>query len=122
VMENVGFEPETIHGSVHTRAYNHVRGNARTATTQVTTPWERFHVYAIEWSPAAIDFFVDGRRFFRFENEGTGNAAWPFDQPQYLIINLAIGGSWGGQQGVDDTLFPHRYLIDYVRVYQRGRP
>ena len=62
---------------------------------------------------------MDGVRYFTFRNEGTGSAAWPFDAPQYLLINLAIGGTWGGQQGIDDSLFPHRYQIDYVRIYQQ---
>ena len=45
--------------------------------------------------------------------------AWPYDREQYLILNLAIGGAWGAQKGIDDTIFPARYYIDYVRVYQR---
>jgi len=61
---------------------------------------------------------VDDQRVFTYENEGTGEAVWPFDQPLYLILNAAIGGTWGGQYGVDDTIFPQEYLIDYVRVYE----
>jgi beta-glucanase (GH16 family) len=60
---------------------------------------------------------VDGQRYFAFEKESGGTAVWPFDAPQYLILNLAIGGTWGGQQGIDDSAFPARFLIDYVRVY-----
>ena len=51
--------------------------------------------------------------------DGTGSRAWPFDKPQYLLVNLAIGGSWGGQKGIDDARFPQRYLVDYVRIYQQ---
>ena len=116
IMENVGFDPLRIHGSVHTAAYNHTIGTQKTATTLVTNPWEGFHVYAMEWHPDRIEVFVDAVRYFTFRNEGIGSRTWPFDKPQYLLINLAIGGSWGGQQGIDDTLFPHRYLVDYVRV------
>jgi hypothetical protein len=71
------------------------------------------------WTPERIDVLLDGERYFRFENEGTGRDAWPFDEPEFLILNLAIGGSWGGQEGIDDALFPHRMLVDWVRVYQR---
>jgi beta-glucanase (GH16 family) len=118
VMENVGFEPTRIHGSVHTSAYNHVAGTARTASVLVADPWRDFHVYAMEWYHDRIDVFVDDLLYFTFRNEGTGSRVWPFDQPQYLLINLAIGGTWGGQRGIDDGLFPHRYEIDYVRIFR----
>ena len=55
------------------------------------------------------------------ENEGTGNAVWPYDKPHYLILNAAIGGSWGGQKGIDDSIFPQKYYIDYVRVYKQQK-
>ena len=120
IMENVGFDPLRIHGSVHTAAYNHTIGTQKTATLSVANPWDDFHVYAMEWYADHIDVFVDGQKYFTFSNEGTGSRAWPFDKPQYLLINLAIGGSWGGQKGIDDSRFPHRYLIDYVRIYKQG--
>jgi beta-glucanase (GH16 family) len=120
VMENVGFEPTRIHGTVHTAAYNHVAGTAKGSSVTVSNPWEDFHVYAMEWYSDHIDVFVDGQRYFTFRNEGTGSRTWPFDKPHYLLVNLAIGGAWGGQKGIDDSAFPHRYLIDYVRIYKAG--
>lgn len=119
VMENVGFEPSRIYGTIHTAAYNHVAGTAKGSSTTVASPWEDFHVYAMEWSADRVEISVDGSRYFSFANEGTGTRAWPFDRPMYLLLNLAIGGSWGGQKGMDDALFPHRYVVDYVRIYQR---
>ena len=119
IMENVGFDPLVIVGSVHTKAYNHTIGTHKSANVTVANPWEDFHVYAMEWYADRIDIFVDGQKYFTFRNEGTGSRTWPFDKPQYLLINLAIGGSWGGQKGIDDTRFPHRYVVDYVRVYQQ---
>lgn len=118
IMENVGFDPLRVHASVHTAAYNHVAGTQKTASVEIDDPSEAFHVYAMEWHPGRIDAFVDGRKYFTFENEGTGNDAWPFDKPQYLLINLAVGGAWGGQKGIDDSSFPMRYLVDYVRIYR----
>jgi beta-glucanase (GH16 family) len=66
-----------------------------------------------------MDFFVDEKKYFTYANEGSGPDAWPYDRDQYLILNLAIGGAWGGAKGIDETCFPQRYYIDYVRVYQR---
>jgi beta-glucanase (GH16 family) len=122
VMEYVGHDPNVVHANVHTRGYNHARGNGRGARLALADAEKEFHVYAVEWTPEKLEFFVDDRKYFTLENDGTGVDSWPFDAPQYLILNLAIGGAWGGQQGVDDGIFPQRFLIDYVRVYQRPEP
>jgi beta-glucanase (GH16 family) len=119
IMENVGFDPLRIHASVHTAAYNHTIGTQRTTSVTVADPWDEFHVYTLDWYADRIEVAVDGRGYFAFRNEGTGGRSWPFDRPQHLLVNLAIGGAWGGQQGIDDTLFPKRYLVDYVRIYRR---
>ena len=118
IMEHVGHEPARIYGTVHTPAYNHVLNTSKGGSLDLEAPWARFHVYAVEWSMDRIDFFVDDRRYFTFANEDGGASVWPFEKPHYLILNLAIGGSWGGERGIDDAGFPHRYLIDYVRVYR----
>jgi len=117
IMENVGFSADFVHGNVHTKAYNHVMGTNKGTYIYFKDPDADFHVYAVEWFEDHIDFFVDDELYFSFENEGKGTDTWPFDKPHYLIINAAIGGGWGGQQGVDDDIFPQEYLIDYVRVY-----
>jgi beta-glucanase (GH16 family) len=75
-------------------------------------------VYSAVWTSGQIDAFVDGQRYFTFAREPGGDAVWPFDKPQYLILNLAIGGSWGGQKGIDDSAFPARFVLDYVRIYR----
>jgi beta-glucanase (GH16 family) len=118
LMENVGFEPELVHVSVHTAAYNHVKKTHKTTITRVSD-LEGWHAYAAEWTPERVDFFVDDRKVFTFANEGTGRAVWPFDRAQYLLLNVAIGGDWGGQHGIDDAQLPRAMLVDYVRVYQR---
>lgn len=119
IMEFVGFDPGVIHGNIHTRKYNHIQKTNKGDKTKVPDASEKFHVYAIEWDAEHIDFFVDDRKYFTFRKEEGGTDVWPFDKDQYLILNLAIGGSWGGQKGVDDGIFPQQLLIDYVRVYQK---
>jgi hypothetical protein len=119
IMENVGFDPHRVHGYVHTAAYNHTRGTQKGNSLELDKPWENFHVYAIEWFEDRIDFFIDDENYFTFEKESDDDDVWPFDKPHYLLLNLAIGGNWGGQQGIDDSLFPHRFIVDYVRVYQQ---
>jgi beta-glucanase (GH16 family) len=119
IMENVGFDPNLIHANVHTEKYNHTQQNNKGSKITIDKPYAEFHVYAVEWSAKKMDFFVDDKKYFTYENEGTGAAAWPYDKPQYLILNVAIGGDWGGQKGIDDAIFPQRMEIDYVRVYQK---
>ena len=100
--------------------YNHVQGTQRTARTSVPDASSGFHVYVTEWTADRIETSVDGRSYFSFTREPQGGrAAWPFDAPQHLLLNVAVGGNWGGQRGVDDTTLPYRFLVDYVRVYQR---
>ncbi len=120
IMENVGYDPETIVGTIHCKSYYHVIGTQKSATIKVPTCMDKYHLYAIEWYDDRIETFVDNKHYFTFRNEGTGDNEWPFDKPHYLILNLAIGGAWGGQKGIDDSLFPHKYYIDYVRVYDKN--
>ena len=118
IMEHVGYDPGRLYGNIHTEAYNHVKRTNKGSSVYMPNPYEDFHIYAIEWFEDRIDFFIDGNKYFTFENEHTGVDAWPYDAPHYLILNLAIGGSWGGQKGVDDSIFPQPYVIDYVRVFK----
>ncbi|MBT3386204.1 MAG: glycoside hydrolase family 16 protein [Prolixibacteraceae bacterium] len=118
IMENVGFDPDVVHGNVHTKAYNHVLGTNKGNKVTIEKPYDIFHVYTIEWYENRIEFFMDEIRYFVFENENSGYETWPFDKPHYLIINLAIGGGWGGQQGIDNNIFPQKYYIDYVKVFK----
>lgn len=120
IMEFVGFQPNTIHANVHTQAYNHTIGTGQGDTIEAEAPWDEFHLYGIEWDEERIDFFFDDDVYFTYEKEPeAGEAEWPFDQPFYLILNVAIGGAWGGQQGIDDDIFPQRMEVDYVRAYER---
>ncbi len=118
IMENVGYDPHTIHANIHTKDYNHGIGTNKGDKIKIDAPYEDFHTYAMDWHEYKINFYVDDELYFTYYNPGQGDGKWPFDKNHYLIINLAIGGSWGGAQGVSSTLLPQKYYIDYVRVYK----
>jgi beta-glucanase (GH16 family) len=123
IMEYVGYAPDSLFGTVHTGAYNHLNGTQKGVRLRWPDPLEDvFHVYAMEWSERKITLFCDGKAFFSFKKEkGADFRAWPFDQPFHLIFNLAVGGNWAGQFGVDETIWPKRMEVDYVRVFQKNQ-
>jgi beta-glucanase (GH16 family) len=118
IMEHVGFDPGKIHFSAHTKKYHHSIGTQKTGSTVVVNAQDKFHIYSIVWNSEKIEWFVDGKKVFAFANEHTGSEAWPFSKPFHLLLNVAVGGFWGGQKGIDETVFPQQMLVDYVRVYQ----
>jgi beta-glucanase (GH16 family) len=119
IMEHVGYHQGFIHGSIHTKKYNHIIGTQKTDTVFVNDCSENFHVYSMDWDKDSVRVAVDQNIFFRAGNDHTGYDAWPFDNKLHLLLNIAVGGNWGGKEGVDETIWPQRMEIDYVRVYQR---
>jgi beta-glucanase (GH16 family) len=121
IMEHVGKNSGSIHTSLHSQLYNHVKGTQITHFKKFQDVFDTFHKYAIEWSTESIRFLIDDRLFFESFKGQDGristNEGWPFDKPYFLILNLAIGGNWGGE--IDDSIFPVEMQIDYVRIYQR---
>ncbi|MDR3350661.1 MAG: glycoside hydrolase family 16 protein [Prevotellaceae bacterium] len=121
IMEYVGYRPDVTQASVHTDAYNHVAGTEKTATRSAPGAERKFYTYALLWTEDVIKGYFEGREYFSFANDRAGDKrTWPFNEPFYLKLNLAIGGNWGGSQGIDDAIFPSKYEIDYVRVYQKN--
>ena len=115
IMEYVGREPGSLFTTLHTKDSH---GNSKnTHKDAVKGIDEGFHTYAAEWTESQISFFVDGEHFYTFIPENDSEEVWPFDQPFYFLVNLAIGGNFGGKE-VDDSIFPVEYVIDYIRVYQ----
>jgi beta-glucanase (GH16 family) len=119
IMENVGYDPYVIVASAHTQSYNHVQGTQKNATLTISDCYTQFHNYILEWDASEYRVYVDEKLYFTFKNEGTGYKVWPFDKRFHLLLNVAVGGNWGGQKGIDDTIFPRSMAIDYVRVYQK---
>jgi beta-glucanase (GH16 family) len=122
IMEHVGYTPDAIFYSLHAKNYfngNPTGDKAKTTSSNDNTIATKFHVYAVEWFPDRIDWYFDSEKKFSVTNPNTGNwEDWPFDHPFYLILNLALGGSWGGAAGVNKDALPAAYQIDYVRVFQ----
>jgi beta-glucanase (GH16 family) len=118
IMEFVGFEPDKIHTSVHTKSFNHRIQTQKTRNAFVNGVTADFHTYAMEWNEKGIFWYVDDKPFYSFLNTGKGSAEWPFDKSFFLILNVAMGGSWGGMNGMDASLKKADMVVDYVRVYQ----
>ncbi len=115
ILEYVGKEPQVVFTSLHTQDSH---GNTiNTKKTTIPNIEEGFHVYAIEWTKDKIEFFVDDRSVYSFAPEIKNANTWPFDQPFYIIVNLAVGGNFGGPE-VDDSVFPQDFVVDYIRVFQ----
>ena len=120
IMEHVGYDIGTVHATVHTRAYYFINQQQRKAAIDVIDVTTEYHEYTVEWSPERIDVFLDDIRYFSYMNDGTGWRSWPFDHPFHLVLNLAIGGDWGRAGGpIDNSVFPARMEIDYVRLFKR---
>jgi len=120
-MEHVGYDRDSIHGTIHSKAYNHIKGTQKGKAIFIKNPYTESNIYAIEWTPEKIDFLVNNVVYNSFKNEHLSTAEWPFDQPFYLILNLAIGGNWGGKMGVDDAIFPATMEVDYVRIFEKNK-
>lgn len=115
ILEYVGKEPKTIFTSLHTKdSYGNTINSKKTVIDDIETG---FHLYSVNWTENEIDFFVDNIKVYTFIPKEKTEEIWPFNQPFYLIINLAIGGNFGGPE-VDDSIFPQEFIIDYIKVYQ----
>lgn len=114
ILEHIGHRPDRIFSTVHRAAGFGDKGSG----TEVDRPGvcAGFHNYQMLWTADEIRFGMDGVVHHRYANPRSGSAAWPFDAPQYLLLNLAIGGDLGGV--VDEGMFPRTFEIDHVRVYQ----
>ena len=116
IMENVGFEPSTVHGTLHGPGYSGSGGIGAGYTLpggQVFA--DAFHTFTVDWSPNAITWSVDGTVYQRRTPADLGGRQWVFDKPFFLILNLAVGGYWPGDPD-GSTVFPQQLLVDYVRV------
>lgn len=118
IMEYPTTQAGTVYGTLHAQAYSSFTGSAPLGSTLAVPDAETvFHLYAVEWTPEQIDFFVDQNKYFSLTNAHTGYQQWPFDRPFYVILNLAVGGGWVGTP-TPSTVFPATMEVDYIKVYQ----
>ena len=119
IMEEVGYHPDYVSSSLHANAHVHSNNTQVTHEMYCKGAEGEFHTYAIEWTAQNITTFVDGKKQLSYDNRGLGRDDWPYNDPFYIIFNLAWGGDWGGQQGVDENALPVTMEVDYVRVFQK---
>jgi beta-glucanase (GH16 family) len=123
ILEYVSFQENTIHCAIHCNTHNHVDETQLISHVKLDSVEEKFHVYGLEWTEDKLVFYTDNAAnvkltYDRPKNFNADN--WPFDKPQHFLMNIAVGGTWGGRAGVDDDqIFPAVMEIDYVRVYQK---
>lgn len=118
IMENIGREPAKAHGTIHGPGYSGANGIGTSYDLPAGAFSDEFHVFSIEWKPDAIRWYVDGNLYqTRTAADLPAGAAWVFDHPFFILMNVAVGGSWPGNPDAT-TVFPQRMYVDYVRVYQ----
>ncbi|NQU88072.1 MAG: family 16 glycosylhydrolase [Mariniphaga sp.] len=118
ILEYVGYQPNIVHATVHTPSGYGSNGNG--ASKSLATCEEEFHNYGLIWTEKNIKFYIDNTDniTYTYEPASKTDETWPFNKPHFFILNVAVGGNWGGAQGIDNSIFPQKMEVDYVRVYQ----
>jgi beta-glucanase (GH16 family) len=121
IMENIGREPGTVHGTVHGPGYSGAHGIGRPVSLPDNdVVADDFHIFAVDCEPGTITWFMDGKKYFSITPASLPeNTHWVFDQPKFVLLNLAVGGFWPGYPDTTST-YPQRLVVDYVRVYQKS--
>lgn len=118
IMEYVGFEPDKLHHYVHFEGNDGTGHDSEGISYPFAEPYNQFIKFTLIWTPEKIEWYVNDVKKYTYLKRSDNYRLWPFDKRFYLKLNLAYGGAWGGQQGIDDTKLPHQFMIDYIRVYQ----
>ncbi len=124
ILEYVGYEPGRVFAATHTKKFNHTKNNNPSAFKELVDPENQFYEYEMIWLPGEIRILVEGNQYgvFRyvpqFNQDEPHQDVFPFHEEFYFIINLAVGGSWGGVEGIDSMIFPTTLEVDYLRMYQ----
>ena len=108
ILEHVGYDPGVIHANIHCKKYNHMIGTNKGNSIRISNPFDQFHTYKLDWNAERVIFYVDDIQYFSYANTEKTYEAWPFDLPENILINTAVGGNWGGAKGVDNSIFPQK--------------
>jgi beta-glucanase (GH16 family) len=118
IMENIGREPASVHGTIHGPGYSGAKGIGAPYSLTSGAFGDAFHVFAVEWEPNRIRWYVDGQLYqTRTPADLPAGSAWVFDRPFFMLLNVAVGGYWPGDPDTT-TVFPQKMYVDYVRVYR----
>ena len=119
IIEHVGYDPNNIYFTVHSTEFNgNNQPNRYASSAHIDNPTD-WHVYAFEWQPDRLMWYIDDElQFTVLRGRTYSDSNWPFNKDFYLLLNFAFGGGWGGREGIDVDALPLEYLIDYVRIYQ----
>ena len=121
IMEHVGYDSSRVFFSIHNaNTHGDVGGTNQQGIYDFDDNENDFNNYAVEWGETYIKGYVNGVLYFNFYKSSELFNDWPYDNPFFLIINLAIGGDWGGVEGIDTSIFPASFIIDYVRMYVKS--
>lgn len=115
ILEYIGRDPHQVYTTLHTQDGHGDNGHGK--KTSIPNIEQGFHIFAVEWNWEKMDFYVDEKLVFTYNPQVKNEDSWPYDQPFYIIVNMAVGGNFGGPD-VDDSIFPQSFSIDYIRVYQ----
>ena len=119
IMEHVGYNHGMVYGTIHTKKYNGMLGTHKFDSVYVADAHENFHTYSIKWTEDYISWLKDDVEYFNLQKGNDDLDGWPFNQNKFhLIINLAVGGNWGGRYGVDDDIWPQKLMVDYIKYYK----
>ena len=116
IMENIGREPQAVHGTVHGPGYYGSGGLGKTFRSERPLA-DDFHVFGIDWDASAIHWYVDGHIYHTLRPDDLRGRPWAFNHAFYINLNVAVGGNWAGNPD-KTSVFPQTMLVDYVRVYQ----
>ena len=121
IMEHVGYDSSRVFFSIHNaNMHGDVGGTNQQSIYDFDDNENDFNTYAVEWAESYIKGYVNGILYFHFDKSSELFNDWPYNNPFFLIINLAIGGDWGGVEGIDTSIFPASFIIDYVRMHVKS--
>lgn len=118
IMEYVGMDPDNLYYNIHFQGTSGKGHESTGNKTDYKQPYNKFVKFTLVWTPAKMEWFEDDKLVHTYLKKSDDPKEWPFNKRFYLMLNLAYGGAWGGQRGVDDTKLPHQFMVDYVRIYQ----